>query len=333
MSDDLLIRPFAEGDEAAVRRLFRLVFEKDMSEETQRWKYGGGPGAPPNTMLCFDTKGELIVYYAAIVLPGRFCGCDRLLGQPVDIMSHPEHRGVGMGPRNPFVRTAEAFFDTWLDDERTAVFFGFPGERHFRLGKLLLNYEGVGEPPYLVGDLPPAPWWKRYLPSRPRRGVRRMNRFGEFADELWAKAAEGYPWCVARTGRYLDWRYVDNPDHTYRLYGLSERGKPVAIAVTSVEGETVRIMELFSPIDVPPERLDGLLAKILADAVRAGTRRVEAWMPESAPARTTLLHAGLAPAPEPNRLVTNAGPVRDERMKKRIAEHPFYHTMGDADIF
>ena len=54
--------------------------------------------------------------------------------------------------------------------------------------------------------------------------VRRVDRFDEATDTLWAVFAETTQLAVIRDARYLNWRYADAHDAEYELYECRERG-------------------------------------------------------------------------------------------------------------
>lgn len=61
--------------------------------------------------------------------------------------------------------------------------------------------------------------------------IREVERFGTFADMLWARARGGYPAIFVRDSRHLDWRFGTPPDLVYRRFVAHRNEEPVGLVV------------------------------------------------------------------------------------------------------
>ena len=83
-------------------------------------------------------------------------------------------------------------------------------------------------------------WMKR---TRRGPGVTRIfevDRFGSEVDELWERTRGDYPVIFPRDARFLNWRFVDCPEPTYRRF-VAERGGRAVGYVVLRRGEPVEL--------------------------------------------------------------------------------------------
>ena len=134
------------ADAPRVQALFAEVFGPPMPAALWHWKYGDGRGMATGAR-------ELLADGA--LSPGLLAHCggtQRVLwcgGQPLaavqlgDVMVQARARGV-LSRQGPFVVTVRRFLDSLVGDGRAfASGFGFPNERHVRLGQVLGLYQPV----------------------------------------------------------------------------------------------------------------------------------------------------------------------------------------------
>ena len=77
------------------------------------------------------------------------------------------------------------------------------------------------------------------LRDRTKRSLRRpeastiveVDTFGSEIDELWARTREDYPVIFPRDAQFLNWRFVDCPEPTYRLFVAKRGGRVVGYVV------------------------------------------------------------------------------------------------------
>ena len=134
----LVIRPLRKDDMYRVLELFKLSFGKEKDEKLWYWEFFQHPYGTMATVAELD--GEIVAQCASI--PVFFSARGTLLkgAQLVDCMSHPGVRGVAVKKKGIFALTVQAFFDAFTGCDRLVYLYGFPSERHYRLGRLLLGY-------------------------------------------------------------------------------------------------------------------------------------------------------------------------------------------------
>jgi len=226
-------------DQPAVSRLFKRVFNAELSPALWNWKYGPGQGLA----IGLWQKDELIAHYGAI--PRRLkIGANRLLAsQSCDVMVVPEMRGL-MLRHGPFYLVCVTFIEQYLGNGTPhPLGFGFPNERAYRLPHKLGLY---GEPTTRIHEFN----WSA-VPARRRCSLRRCNPHaagdGASLDRLWqAMAGDLQDLAVGvRDAAYWRRRYADHPEHSYHLYFVVQPilRRPLAAFAVRKEGEQLKLMD------------------------------------------------------------------------------------------
>ena len=148
---EVVLRPFAPGDEVAVNAGFNQVFGTDRAIGEWGWKFPLEPGGRAIMLALRDD--ELLAHYAGA--PVRFQVDGRVWPavQIVDVFSTPAGRSR-FARRGVWVQTVEAFFAAFGTSGRYPLLFGFPGLRALRLGVLQLGYDAL--PPQPIASPPPS---------------------------------------------------------------------------------------------------------------------------------------------------------------------------------
>ena len=353
------VRPYRPGDEKAILDGWHRAFGKEMEEAVWRWKYPGNP-LGVRVVVCLSEDGEVAVHFAGIPYRCRLGEETFQAVHSVDCYSRPDYRKVLVGRSGLFVQTAKAFFDTFTfepgdDDpgdmeERAAFLYGFPGERHFRLGEKLLAYtrfsrdkvffalpaesvissKGLGRKPLLGGleelELPESPG-DISADASPR-----VEQFLEKADVLWTSSTDGPgAFSVVRDGSYLRWRFLSCPSRRYALYGFyTFPGNRLRGWLAGVfEGDDFKVLDFFFPggaeAVVVAARALARLAAGLKDRVRA----LHVWASGNHPLTEGLFRAGFQPSPEPLGFV----PCYCRSRLPAEVMNRFVWTMADGDLY
>lgn len=322
---NVLIREFRPGDEEAVNRGFNRVFGLHRSLDEWRWKFSPGTDRP--RILLAEREGEVAGQYAA--LPVRFTIGQRavLAGQVVDAFA----RG---GPAT-FLSLVRRFFDQLCGAEEgeLRLLYGFPGERHARLGVIKLDY---GEPV-------PVPFWRRG-PKGGRRGEALLARLAgwrvrrgpdlDAADRLWRRAGDRYPIAVVRDGAWLSRRFLGRPGATYWHLTVERWGEPSAVAVlrppATDDGPRVLYWAelVWDGRRGSLERLDLEVARI---ARATGADDTHLWLGGDRAAESLLTRRGWRRCEHPQRLQLTAKSF-DPAIDVNEVRSGIYFTMGDADL-
>ena len=158
------------------------------------------------------------------------------------------------------------------------------------------------------------------------------ERFGDEADQLWAKASRDYTFAVVRDKNYLNWRFVDCPT-PYKIWRAMRNGDTAGFLVASVNRQNTvgAIVDVFTENN-DTDAARALLATSMADLLDRGVGAVSTW---------TL--RGTADS-APHRLLRRTFPFRRSRHLhlafRILAPHevslpltsPKWHfTLGDSD--
>lgn len=315
------VRPYRPGDETAIQRAFSEVFQRSREPAEWRWKFLRPPRGS-RIELGFDPAGDLLAQYAAIVLDVAWQDERLLAGQIVDVFSR--HRG-GLGRRSgPFLATTESFLARCRQPDGLAFVYGFPGDRHQRLGKISGLYNETAEIERLTIEAQPRP-----------QPVERVRWLAEgydatASDTLWRRAAKRYPVAVVRDAAWVRWRYAEKPGAEYVQLAVRRLGEPRAWGVLATSGAVARWLDLVWDGEDASD-LALLEANLRRRAHQAGAERVELWLRGDRVAAGVLRELGWRGETEPVvRLgaIVFAPPVTLDRIYGEL-----YLTMGDCDHF
>ena len=330
-----LIRPYQPGDEEHILPVWRLVFGKEMTLEEWRWKYPASP-AGFRCLLCLNEKGEVVVHYAAQVVRVA-CQGESIFGLHLtDSLSHPGYRWAIGGKRGLFFLTAATFLRTYLEEidlpvkplatdlPRASFHYGFPGERHARLGALLLKYRrhAPGLLYLKASSGGRLRWFRKLEPLLPGRDGELLTRFWQ------AFEARYQPFCVVRDGPYLSWRFR-RPGKDYRFFGIKTfwcKNIKAWLVFTPEEPGRFRILDFLA---LEEEDLRDLLLALRGEF----GGEWEVWLAGNHPLRRAFEAAGFREEPEPLWIIPNtACDFAGGRPPVDFADR-FFFTMADADLF
>jgi hypothetical protein len=139
-SDALVARAIGADDAPEVRRLFQLVFKKDMSPVHWDWKYGRSLSRAYGVFR----DGELVAHYGGVGLDISLKGKLVQGVQIADVMVVPTVR-QSVRRRSPFYLAASGFIETFVGIGEHFLFgYGFPNDRAMDLAERLKFYVRVG---------------------------------------------------------------------------------------------------------------------------------------------------------------------------------------------
>ncbi len=294
-----LIRPYVPGDEKQILELFKTVFGQELSRDEWEWKYRQNPRGF-QIMLCFSPSGKLAAHYAGIPLKVICRGEERQITQLVDSMSNPAFRGTLSGRRGLFVKTVLAFFDMFGNERQSIFLYGFPGERHYKLGNLLLKYQRIGKEKFVLRKkTSPASMMHKLS------GIRIKSTelpVPESFNSLWKQTKRSIPFAVYRDSTFLNWRY-SRPGRNYKIWTfhsiLSKSIKGLIVTARSKKG-TVQLLDLL----LPQGRTGKIMLKILESTMHhQGCAELEAWVMTHDPLYTTLQECGFSCTDEPGGII------------------------------
>jgi len=343
-----LVRPYTTGDERLILEGWKQAFGKEMALAEWHWKYKECPGGF-RCLLCFSETGEVAVHYAAQVYPAVFRG-ERILGLHLtDTYTVPSYRWAVGGKHGLLVKVGHYFLKTYLEDfpadenfrlkselPQAAFHYGFPGERHFRLGQLLLHYRrfkpGTAYLTWRPSDSSQPP---PQLEQLSETSLRDLEDQQESLDKLWLSIEKKYrPFMVIRDWAYIKWRYINAPRRGYYVFFLEEKGflrkRLVAWAAAALFPERGNRLTLLDFLAEDEQAFEGLLSKIMKRLATFGTA-CEVWLSGNHPWLGAFLRQGFRATREPLGIVPCTRMDRPGHSPD-IGDELLW-TLGESDLF
>lgn len=274
------VRSPQSEDLPRVLALYRERFATSIGEDVWRWKYDRLPGLS-RSIVALDDRGAVVAHAGALGLEARSRTERGILWQLVDFMGTARRGGL----RSAMVEAGRALLAQIPRPGDLPWVFGFPGERHFRLGERVFGYRRVRRIEVLEGEIPTGD-------GAEGAELDVADSCADWAEAAWEACT---PTGVRRTADFLNWRYHARPDRYYRFYRLaSERGAD-GLLVFAFEGEVAKAAEVWLP---PRGDWGGALLAVGRDLRRMGMRRWRFWPPRAVETARALGALGLGPSGE-----------------------------------
>lgn len=338
------VRPTGPGDLPGLAALFEERFGHPWTEEEWSWKYRGLPGGPggpggsesARSWIAVDegAAGRVLAHAGALRLPARLGpeagdagSTEKGIWQLTDWMGSV---GAG-GLRPPLVTLGRSLLADLPGPDDAPWIFGFPSERHLRLGRRAFGYRRLPSVQPLVGELAEAVEAGVAGPGDGQIAIREVtDRCGDWAEAAWEACGTAG---VRRSAAFLNWRYHARPGRYYRVYRLAPSdGAMDGLAVFAFVASLGRGAELWLP--GPPERAAErwapALGAVAMDLTAAGLERWQLWPPPPGSGAEPLLRSlGLAPEGDP--VIMGCRGRGGETGGPSPADPGFYYSMGDYD--
>lgn len=257
------------ADAADVIDLHRRVFASDADAAWYRWKYAAGSGAGVR-----DATGQLIAHCGGVPRQMNFGGREVSAIQIGDVMVAAAARGW-LTRRGPFFQVSRHFYASRIGKDRPyQLAFGFPSERHLRLGVHL----GVLRDGGCIAELQwPAcaalPWHWRCAPLAVDGAG-----FDAAVAAAWAAmqaSLADHPLGV-RDAAYLRWRYAARPARSYLLFALRRAWSRTPVGIVVLRRENTERMMWLDWIG-PRDHMATAAAAARCCAAQAGAQVLSAW--------------------------------------------------------
>jgi hypothetical protein len=349
------VRPTGPDELPGLAELFEERFGHPWTEAEWAWKYRnplggaaepGGSEAARSWVAVKEGAGARVVAHAgALRFPARLGAGGSTGSTRGGIWQLTDWMGsvAAGGLRPPLVTLGRALLADLPGPGDAPWIFGFPSERHLRLGRRTFGYRPLPEVKPLAGELAEAAEAAVAGGTGARGQGTSDGAIREVTDHCgdWAEAA--WEACgvagVRRSAAFLNWRYHARPGRYDRVYRLAP-AVSLAPADEGADGLAVfafvaalgRGAELWLP--GPPERAAErwapALGAVALDLAAAGLTRWQLWPPPPGSGLEPLLRAfGLRPGGDPvimgcrGRGGTIDGPSP--------ADPNFHYSMGDYD--
>jgi len=354
------MRPYQEGDEDDICKLFETAFGDALSAERWYWQYRDNHTGRITITLTENTDGEIVGQYA--LRPVRMkVGDKSCLGTlSLDTMVHPDYRRQGM-----FTSLASQMYDV-VTEQGIPLTYGFPNQNSYygfihklewvdlcgriplfvkilnvktvlskrignrlllsiaaALGRVALNlfYSFQGE-----GELPADCEFKK------------ISHFDGHFDDLWEEASSAYDILVVRDKTYLNWRYVENPTDEYTILTVERESKIVGYAVLKTEEKFgLKVGFIVDLLTIPDEPViaSGLISVAVKHFREERLDMVGCLMLEHTPYAESLRKNGFVIVPQklfPQELYLGVRRHTDEYSEQFITNpENWFITWGDHD--
>lgn len=320
-------RRYIPQDQLQALELWKAAFGKSLDPKIWQWKYHGT--FESKCIVAEHASGQLIAMFGGVLYPAMARNRKVEIIHLWDNMSHPGYRAILGGRRGLFVKTVDVFIKTFCGDQKAVFLYGFPGERHFRLGQHTLNYgmltEGAVCLEGVVDDL---------IVSVKRGSIEKLSSADSRFNSL-AKEFDGFlPFWVRRDSRFIQWRYFEHPENTYRIYGYRRgwRNLLSGLMVLSDEADqdTGVVVDFLLPAD--ETKALSFLGQMILEWRYLGWKRVRTWIPRGSALLKVWQKVGFYDIPEPIGFIPT-GRTFSAQLDWPWASRNLFYTMGDGDLF
>lgn len=320
--DMLFVRRYAKGDEVRINVSFCEVFGAERSIEQWQSKFGVN-GEDADIIVAADGEGQILAHCAS--LRTRVWTLGRVLnyGQSVDVFCLAAARKLEQAI---FERCMKSFYESFCTNEGTPLLFGFPGERHLRLGYLKLGYHAGFPVGFYTREAAAKRIWMAKYELRQNFDIQSLDSF-------WQRCKGRYQSAVVRDGRRLTDRFglASSKQRTkYGFLAACMKGEVCAWAVYCVDGEKFKIVDvLWDGFD--PRAIAELFNGLGRFAFEGGRVVMEMWLNQDILLARTLQESGWKKIDNPERLMVTAvspGGLVDAG----LFLDGFYLTWGDSDL-
>lgn len=333
------LRETRPADLPSLAELFEGRFGHTLSPEEWHWKYVRVPGEA-RSRVAVDEAGRVLAHAGTLGLPARLVPTGGVGPSPPEatIWQLVDWAGStsGAGLRPPLVDLGRALLADLPRPGDAPWIFGFPSERHFRLGERVFGYRALPAIMPLAGRLAGIAAGGTD-PDGDRIEV--SDHCGDWGEEAWE--ACGVP-SVRRSAAFLNWRYHARPGPYYRFYRVRPAGRADGVdglAVFAFVGSLARGAELWLPPAAPGEPASGGpeerwgpgLQAVARDLAAAGLERWELWPPPAPCGLEPLLHE-LGLRDEGPAVFMGCRARAGERLGPSPADPGFHYSMGDYDL-
>ncbi|SFK17711.1 Acetyltransferase (GNAT) domain-containing protein [Halobacillus dabanensis] len=247
----MTVRPYKPGDEVQIQLLFKKTFGNDRPLKTWTWKFKENPKQDSPFILVYEDNNKILGHISLWITEAYINGNVTKIGLRADTMVDPQARGKGIYKK---------LNDTLLEKaklEGIDYLYGFPAPK---AKELFQKYTGAHHmtdmPRWLSVRHPMALLSSKFSPLRILKPLDKMYAnfkkvkvkdhpyvFREVTecdhnfDELASETKFNSKAMVVRDAAYLNWRYHNHPEKTYRMFGLYDGDKLKGYVVTNkVEG-------------------------------------------------------------------------------------------------
>jgi hypothetical protein len=253
------IRDYKEGDEFKIMQLFTAVFGGCYSLDKWRWQYRNN-NIGQAWIAVAEAANEIVAHYALMRQNLNFMGRELIAVTPTDTMVRSNQRGQGW-----YTRLATRVYGQAHENGAKAV-FGFPNRESLpgflrnlgghKIANLKTFYYRTGFRKHLGAAADCAARFFYALPNRaassfmsrqsfPRHSIQISSTLPPDLGKPLKEMLDQEVLSVWKDYEYLEYRYQNHPDRTYRFHILYAGDQPAGLVVVRDASSIAMICEVM----------------------------------------------------------------------------------------
>jgi hypothetical protein len=239
----------------ALLELFHEAFEENISPALWHWKYGDDRSL--GVIVWHDE--QIVAHFGVSIRPTLFFGTPILAAPGSDVMVKPSERRA-FTKKGPFFLAAASYSEAYIGQgAKHLIGFGFPNERHLRLGEKMGIYALVDkmmEVNWMPQSKPKSkPKYTRFTLSplilSPMKEVPE-NRAMKLTNRLWEQMSHDLVNHIVgiRDWAYIKYRYFNHPENQYEVFLVHDWSfrRILGIIVLHTAREAYELMDVIGPL-------------------------------------------------------------------------------------
>jgi GNAT superfamily N-acetyltransferase len=325
------VRPYQNGDEFGIVELQNIEPRTSpYTLERWLWRYKNNPYGFLTVVA--EHKGEIVGQMGWWLLEMKIGGETCRASQASELVVHPNHRRQGM-----FLAIGKALARI-AEEQKVHLTYGFPNAPAYG-GHLQYGWIDVAQIPILTAYFDTYPMIKRplslvanlFYKKLKKKGasenIIRIDRFPEQIGTLAEKALLSHNIFVARSAKYLNWRFFKNPEQEYDIFA-DENG--YVIMVTKLVGKR-RIGFIIDIIAIDEKAFMALINKAIEELANQHVDSIKCMI-QSPTYQHLLRKIGFTLFPKRKQtLIARINSANFQQIYDKNKQHWFI-TYGDCDF-
>jgi len=224
----LNFKRYSNGDEKDILDAFKIVFERELSIDYWKWRYVDNPNGDTTLINIAWDENKLAAHYALSPVTIFVNGIKYNSALSMSTFTHPDYLKRGL-----FTKLAENLYLENMDS--VDVIFGVPNDNSVNGFIKKLGFKLIKEIPMLESKI----LNKNYKVTNKCVFIYRFEK--EF-DELFFLVSNKYNIITSRDSKYLNWRFIDNPENKYQVIAYIDKGRILGYAVIKIYDKDLELI-------------------------------------------------------------------------------------------